>query len=116
MRRAVLWAAAALVVVISLAACNTLTPDQQSAIGTVLGDMYRDGKLTGDQYQALLQALQTGRVDQLISIATEVGAAIVLSLLGVRAWRGPITARRGVAPGAEIVAPSAPAPTGVANG
>lgn len=115
MRHTLLLLLSALVL-LALAACNTLTPDQQGAIGTVLGDMYREGKLTADQYQALLSALQTGRMDQLIEIATEVGAAVVLSLLGVRAWRGPIMARRGVAPGIEIVAPSAPAPMGVANG
>ena len=103
-------------VLLALAACNTLTPDQQGAIGTVLGDMYREGKLTADHYQALLSALQTGRMDQLIEIATEVGASIVLALLGVRVWRGPITARKGIPPGIEIVPASSPAPMGVANG
>ncbi len=93
-------------VLLALTACNALSHEQQGAIGAVLTDMLHEGKLTPQQYEALLGALQTGNWQNVIDVAVEVGAAVVLSLLGVRAWRGPITARRGIAPGVEIVPPT----------
>lgn len=94
------------VALLILCACNALSPGQQDAVGAVLGDMLRDGRLTQQQYEALLGALRTGNWQAVTDTAIEVGASVVLALLGVRAWRGPITARRGIAPGVEIVPPS----------
>lgn len=99
-------------VLLVLTACNALSPGQQDAVGAVLGDMLRDGRLTQQQYEALLAALQTGNWQHVTDTAIEVGASVVLALLGVRAWRGPINARRGVAPGIEIIGQPVGAPVG----
>lgn len=97
LRRIIPWALAALVALF-LCACEALSPGQQDAVGAVLTDMLHEGKLTQAQYDALMQALHTGNMDTLLQTALEVGASVLMALLGVRVWRGGITSRKGEVP------------------
>lgn len=97
----------AVAIIVLLVSC-ALSPGQQQAIGAILADARMRGDLTEQQYAALLEALASGNYSHLWQTAVDVGAAVILSLLGVRVWRGSTMNRRGAAPGSDPVPGFAP--------
>lgn len=69
------------------------------AFYAVVSDLQRQGVVTPEQAQALIQALQqaAGGIDW-GELALSVGSSIVFALTGVRLWRGGVTSRKGEPP------------------
>lgn len=87
-----LWVAAVAAVV--CAGCSALSPDQVSSIVETVRE--RHGPEVAEQVARALSGDWRG-------VALEIGRTAVdvaLALLGVRVWRGSVTARRGLPPGA----------------
>lgn len=88
MKNAIKWAALA-AVLLSLCSCGLFTNEQIEAAITVINKLAEDGKITGEQAEAMRQALMINTGEpwymQLGKMVLEVGLAVV----GVRMWRGP---------------------------
>lgn len=75
-----------------LSGCSAfLTPEQQSAVTQAAKDLAA-GKITQEQFQAIVAAASSNATSNLNSILTQLATAAgsIISTLGiVRAWRGP---------------------------
>jgi hypothetical protein len=79
-----------------LIACASL----EASISEKLLPLVKSGKLTPDQYEqimAIYREAQSSGSDW-IARAIEIGGSVILSLFGVRLWRGGVTTRKGVSP------------------
>ncbi len=97
MRNAIRWTALA-VVCLTLCSCGLFSNEQIEAAISVINKLAEDGKITGEQAEAMRQALLTNTGEpwymQIGKMVLEIGLAVA----GVRLWRGPS------APAAERVA------------
>ena len=88
MKNAIKWAALA-AVGLTLCSCGLFTNEQIEAAVTVINQLAEDGKITGEQAEAMRQALMTNTGEpwymQIGRVVLEVGLAVA----GVRLWRGP---------------------------
>ena len=88
MKNVVKWAALA-AVGLTLCSCGLFTNEQIEAAITVINRLAEDGKITGEQAEAMRQALMTNTGEpwymQIGRVVLEVGLAVA----GVRLWRGP---------------------------
>jgi len=88
MRNLTRWAVLA-AVCLALCSCGLLNSEQIEAALTVIDQLAEDGKITGEQAEAMRQALMANTGEpwylQVGRVALEVGMAV----LGVRLWRGP---------------------------
>ena len=86
------------VLALALFACTALSPAEQQELARLILEN-QQGQLTQAQVERLYQLLQQSQTGEIDWNAIGAGVAgIVGSLLGVRVWRGPITARKGSAP------------------
>lgn len=86
-----------LVAATMLVSCTILGADERQQALSALAEMLAAGTITQSQYDALVAALSGGGWGEFLRIGGEVALGILGSLLGVRIWRGPIGARRGLA-------------------
>lgn len=86
-------------VLVLCAGCAWMDPDQAAAVRQVLEEMLARGQITEGQFEALTQLLQP-KPDWLGVLGSigETVLSVVLALLGVKWWRGGITARKGAPP------------------
>lgn len=74
---------------IALAACSHLSPEQKQTLADSYQQMLTEGKITIEQYNALMGALNGSK--DWIGQAVETALTIGFALLGVRWYRGPAT-------------------------
>lgn len=90
-----------LLLLFTLAGCAQwgLSEDKKTSLRQTYAGMLAEGKITAEQYQALLTALEAGKLDSNL-LETIIGSilSVGLSLLGVRVWRGGIETRKGSSP------------------
>lgn len=90
-----------LLLLFTLAGCAQwgLSEDKKASLRQTYASMLAEGKITAEQYQALLGALESGKLNGDL-LNTVIGSilSIGLSLLGVRVWRGGIEDRKGSPP------------------
>jgi len=88
MRNAIRWAALA-AVCLTLCSCGLFTNEQVEAAISVINKLAEDGKITGEQAEAMRQALLANTGEpwymQIGKMVLEIGLAVA----GVRMWRGP---------------------------
>lgn len=104
----ILWWLALLGVCLVLAGCMS-AEGQQEAI-SALSKLRDQGTISQSQFEAGVQAVRGqgfGALGDILADIGEAGLAVVLSLLGVRVWRGGIKTRKGEPP-----EPSRKRPTG----
>ena len=85
-----------------LCSCS-LTGEHVQTVADVLSQQVRDGVMTQaqmDQVVGALRGISSGDWSWLVDVGEAV-ATLVLGYFGIRYWRGPVTARKGVAPPAE---------------
>lgn len=100
------WVVAAALAAAVLVSCSWLDPAASAAARGALEQMLRDGVISQAQFDALVAALDGGGGwRSKLETAAEIALAVGGSLFGVRLWRGPITARRGLAEAIEKVLP-----------
>jgi hypothetical protein len=78
-----------------LVACQ-MSPERQKQVGEVLTQLLKDGVLTQDQFNILMQAISGGDfLGELAKIGGAVASAILANLGITRWWRGSINSRKG---------------------
>lgn len=82
-----------------LVGCAGMSAEQADAVRAVLEEMLSKGQLTQSQFDSLSLLLQP--TPDWLGVLSSVGEtliSVVLALLGVKVWRGGITARKGAPP------------------
>lgn len=77
-----------------LTSCS-LSPEQRAAFTDTMQEMVANGQITQDQFNAIMSAVAAGDWQQVRDIGVSTALGIGGSLLGVRAWRGGVNARKG---------------------
>ena len=92
-----LWLSASLLVFV--AACVGLSPEQQQTAIQGIEQLVAAGTISREQADAMIAALSGGDGwSKVLEIAAQVGGTVVLTLLTILGWRGPVNARKGSPP------------------
>ena len=84
-----------------LSGCSSLSSEHVQTIAEVLSKQVTDGNLTQAQFDAVMGALQGIVSGDWTAVLVEIAnGALTLAAgyLGIRYWRGPVTARKGLPP------------------
>jgi len=88
MTNALRWAALA-AVCLMLCSCGLFTNEQVEAALTVINSLAEDGKITGEQAEAMRQALMANTGEPWWMQGGKLVLEVALAIAGVRLWRGP---------------------------
>jgi hypothetical protein len=87
-----------------LCGCSALPSEHVETIQKVLADQVAKGNLTESQFESVMGALAGLAAGDWTSMLMEIFNGVITlaaGYLGVRFWRGPVTARKGLPPQAE---------------
>lgn len=80
----------ALIVIAALSACSGISPEHQATAVAVLSQLRDAGKISPEQYVALVDAISSSGGSNWWMVALEVLGSALLAYFGIQMRRGPV--------------------------